>query len=109
MKPHNSVPALEGRGHRRLTLVGVFSVCVALAATVGQAPGASAQSDHGQHPLAFEQVDLVSDIPGMAELTDPAVRNPWGIAFGEDTPLWVANQFSEDPLSKVTVYAGANG
>jgi len=45
----------------------------------------------------------------MAKLTDPDVRNPWGIAFGEQTPLWVANQFSEDPKAMVTVYSGANG
>jgi len=90
--------------------VGVFSVCVALAATVGQAPGASAKSEHHSNDrMAFHQVNLVSDLPGMAQLTDPAVRNPWGIAFGEDTPLWVANQFSTGPTSKVTVYAGANG
>jgi uncharacterized protein (TIGR03118 family) len=60
---------------------------------------------------AFTQTNLVSDLPGTAALTDPAVRNPWGIAFGPTTPLWVDNQFSPDPSvpSKITLYRGANG
>ncbi len=72
---------------------------------------------------AFEQVNLVSDLPGVAPLLDPQVKNPWGIAFGPDTPLWVSNNFNPalgslcptcpptraDLLTKVTIYRGANG
>ena len=36
-------------------------------------------------------------------MTDPLVKNPWGIAFGPSTPLWVSNQFS----NTVTLYSGA--
>ncbi|MBA2559149.1 MAG: TIGR03118 family protein [Propionibacteriales bacterium] len=82
--------------------------------------GSSAQTV-GAHPdmRAFHQVNLVSDIKGMAKLTDPDVKNPWGIAFGPDTPLWVANQFNpdsavpnptpQDLVTEITVYSGANG
>jgi uncharacterized protein (TIGR03118 family) len=39
----------------------------------------------------FEQTNLVSDIPGMAQNTDPNLINPWGIADGGAFPFWVAN------------------
>jgi len=72
---------------------------------------------------AFRQVNLVSDIPGRAQLLDREVKNPWGIAFGDDTPIWVNNNFNPalaslcptcvpkpaDLLTKITLYSGANG
>ena len=45
-------------------------------------------------------------MPGLAPApVDPDVKNPWGIALGPQTPLWVANQNG----NKITVYRGANG
>jgi uncharacterized protein (TIGR03118 family) len=50
---------------------------------------ATAQS---QHAGAFRTTPLVADQASTgAPLTDPNVVNPWGIAFGPATPLWVAN------------------
>ncbi len=40
----------------------------------------------------YKQTNLVSDIPGMAQFTDPNLKNPWGISFGAATPFWVSNQ-----------------
>jgi uncharacterized protein (TIGR03118 family) len=101
---------------------------VILAAAMGVAtlvgPSAAAQaSTGGDGPDAFRQVNLVSDLPGVAPLLDKEVKNPWGIALGPDTPLWVNNNFnpalatlcpacvpkSEDLLTKITLYSGANG
>lgn len=31
----------------------------------------------------YVQTNLVSDIPGLAQVTDPNLKNPWGISFGE--------------------------
>ena len=81
-----------------------------------------ARSDGG-HGNAFRQVNLVSDVPGMATILDDQVKNPWGIAMGPTTPLWVNNNFNpasdcgsdncipkpEDLLTKITLYRGANG
>jgi uncharacterized protein (TIGR03118 family) len=94
-----------------------------LAATTSTGANAAATAKGGHDRGMFRQVNLVSDIPGMATLLDPAVKNPWGIAFGvgkNATPLWVNNQFNpasavpgipapEDLLTKVTLYRGANG
>jgi len=95
----------------------------ALGTPVGPATAAHVRH-HGGHN-AFKQVNLVSDIPGRARLLDKEVKNPWGIAFGprsSPTPLWVNNNFNpksdcgqncvpkpEDLLTKITLYAGANG
>lgn len=48
---------------------------------------ASACSDDNQ----FRVTDLVSDQPGLARVTDPALVNPWGIQVGDDGVVWVAN------------------
>src|SRR5437764_1543803 len=38
----------------------------------------------------FTQTNLVSDVPGMAATTDPNLVNPWGIAVGTNSGLWIA-------------------
>jgi uncharacterized protein (TIGR03118 family) len=49
-------------------------------------------------PLAAEPVqnsymvdNLVSDIPGLAPVTDANLANPWGIAFGPSTFFWISD------------------
>jgi len=42
----------------------------------------------------FVQTDLVSDVSGLAPQTDPDLKNPWGMSFGPNTPMWVSNQAS---------------
>jgi uncharacterized protein (TIGR03118 family) len=34
---------------------------------------------------------LVSDVPGMADYSDPNLVNPWGLASGPNTPFWIAD------------------
>lgn len=84
-----------------LALAGGALVCAAL--TPLGAAAASSRSTGGSG--GFRQVNLVSDKPGLARITDPDVRNPWGIALGPTTPLWVAN----NGTATATIYAGANG
>lgn len=53
----------------------------------------SASQDKGPHRgLRLNQVNLASDLPGMAPLTDPDLKNPWGISLSPTSPLWVSNQ-----------------
>ena len=42
--------------------------------------------------LKLNQVNLASDIPGMAPVTDPDLKNPWGISLSPTSPLWISNQ-----------------
>ncbi len=39
----------------------------------------------------YRVVELSSDLPGVAAAIDSRLKNPWGIAFGLNTPIWVAN------------------
>ena len=40
----------------------------------------------------FVQVNLVSDIPGLATITDPQLVNPWGVSHSTTSPFWSSNQ-----------------
>jgi uncharacterized protein (TIGR03118 family) len=85
---------------RSLTaLAGVGAVAALSAFTTAPVTLAGrADSDDGVH-----QVNLVSDLPGVAALTDPNLVNAWGLAFGPSTPIWVSN----NGTSTSTLYAGA--
>jgi uncharacterized protein (TIGR03118 family) len=69
----------------------------ALAALVPVGPAAAAQPGN-----AYHQTNLVSDLPGMAQLTAPDLVNPWGLAAGPTTPAWVADNGTD----KATIYRG---
>src|SRR5512143_2217614 len=51
----------------------------------------------------FNQVNLVSDIPGLALHTDPDLVNPWGISHSATSPFWV----SDNGMGVSTLYNGA--
>ena len=40
----------------------------------------------------FVQVNLVSDIQGLAKITDSNLVNPWGVAHSTTSPFWSSNQ-----------------
>ncbi|HXY25105.1 MAG TPA: TIGR03118 family protein [Candidatus Acidoferrum sp.] len=43
----------------------------------------------------YKQTDLVSDIPGMAPVTDPNLLNPWGLTRSPNgSPWWIGNNNS---------------
>jgi uncharacterized protein (TIGR03118 family) len=85
---------------------------VAAGALVTLAVGASAASASPAHPRAggYRQVNLVSNLPNVAPLTDPDLVNAWGLSASPGTdqapgsPLWV----SDNGADKTTLYAGAS-
>jgi len=44
------------------------------------------------HADAFIQTNLVSDVPGLATITDPLLINPWGLSHSPTSPFWTSNQ-----------------
>ncbi len=46
--------------------------------------------------------NLVSDLPGLADFTDPNLIDPWGVAFSATSPFWVGNNHS----GTSTLYSG---
>ncbi|HEY0487580.1 MAG TPA: TIGR03118 family protein [Mycobacteriales bacterium] len=70
----------------------------ALALGTGVAPVPAPAAPTGGYDL----VKLVSDRPGAARVTDPALVNPWGLALGPNTALWAADNGTDVS----TVYTG---
>src|SRR6266542_3322848 len=51
----------------------------------------------------YDQINLVSDIPGLAAVTDPNLKNPWGMSFTATSAFWV----SDAGTGVATLYNGA--
>ncbi|WP_331736938.1 TIGR03118 family protein [Streptomyces sp. NBC_00211] len=79
-----------------LTLGTVGALAAASPPPSGE-PGEAPQQHHG-----FRETDLVSDIPGRAEATDPNLANPWGLVTTRSGKLLVADNHTD----KATAYSG---
>jgi uncharacterized protein (TIGR03118 family) len=80
------------------------ALAVAAVALLALAPPVAADSRHSGRVIGhYTQRDLVSDLPGAAEVTDANLVNPWGLTFGPMTPAWVADNGTDVS----TLYAGA--
>jgi uncharacterized protein (TIGR03118 family) len=53
----------------------------------------------------LEQTNLVSNIPGVALVTDPSLQNPWGLASSGTSPWWVG----DNGTGISTLYNGTTG
>lgn len=51
----------------------------------------------------YVQTNLVSDVPGAAQFTDPDLVNAWGMSRAAGSPWWV----SDNGTGKTTLYNGA--
>lgn len=74
---------------RQILAAALFSVVAARAQT-----GANAYIQH----------NLVSDVPGLADVTDPNLIDPWGMSFSATSPYWVSNHGK----GNTTVYTNSN-
>jgi uncharacterized protein (TIGR03118 family) len=73
----------------RSRLAGIAALSLA---ALGLSSPASAQ---------YAQTNLVSNIPGLAAITDPRLVNPWGISRSATSPFWTSNQ----GMNSSTLYA----
>jgi uncharacterized protein (TIGR03118 family) len=76
----NAVFVIDTATNTVTTTVGVGSAPVGVA--IGPPPPITQR---------YAQINLVSDIPGLAAFTDKKLKNPWGIAFGPTSPFWIAD------------------
>src|SRR4051812_41636651 len=53
--------------------------------------------------VTFTQTNLLSDVPGRARATDPNLVNPWGLAVGLNSGIWVA----ENGKGRAATFDGA--
>jgi uncharacterized protein (TIGR03118 family) len=70
-----------------------LTLAVALPATTADAQSGSRHASHPtrHHAQTYTQTNLVSDLPGWAQKTDPNLVNPWGATFRGASPLWVSD------------------
>jgi len=70
----------------------------------GPAAAAAGHTGPGHHRFddGYAQINLVSDLPGVAQLQDPNLVNAWGLSSSPTSPLWV----SDNGGDKTTLYTG---
>jgi uncharacterized protein (TIGR03118 family) len=91
-------PSVFALGRQLRAVAVVAGLVAALAAPVGPATAAPTAN-------RFDQINVVSDLPGVAPILDPLLVNPWGLALSPTSPLWVANNSS----GTATLYRGDGG
>ncbi len=96
-----------GRLRRTLSVGAAAGTAVALLslASPAGAAGPATATSRSTHHRGYVQTNLVSDQPGVAQLTDASLVNAWGLSAGPATPLWV----SDNGADVSTLYRGAVG
>src|SRR4051794_40749586 len=80
----------------RLAPVVLAAGLVAAFVVAGAAPAAPPGTKYTVTPL-------VSNVPGLAPVTDPNVENAWGLARSATSPWWIADNGTD----RTSVYNGA--
>src|ERR1700730_5006259 len=75
---------------------------VALAASIAIVIAPRLRSVTDAVTPTFVQTNLVSDRPGLAKTTDSNLVNPWGMALGINSGVWIADNGS----GRATTYDG---
>ena len=98
-RKHRMASLIKRTGPRRI--IGALVLIIGAVAVVATAP--SRRSAATTVMTTFTQTNLVSDVPGLAAITDPNLVNPWGMTLGLNSGLWISDNHS----GKATVYDGA--
>jgi len=69
--------------------------------------GLSVSVLNAAHAGPFIQTNLVSDIAGLATITDPQLVNPWGVSHSPTSPIWTSNQ-AQNSATLYTVTGSTN-
>jgi len=82
--------------------IGTLAALTTMGAALVSLQPAQAE-DTGLAARSFVQTNLVSDVPGLAKVTDPNLKNPWGTSTAPGLPIWV----SDNNAGVATLYDGA--
>ena len=89
------MPAIRPRSRLGIVLAALSALALVLAGPADAHGG-------GKGANVYKKRNLVSDIDGVARITDANLVNPWGLAFGPATPAWV----SDNGTDVSTLYSG---
>ncbi len=90
------VAANAANGDGNLTDDHIYTSSVEITSAAPPPPPVIQATKYSQH-------NLVSDIAGLADQTDPNLINPWGIALAPTGPFWISN----NRTGTSTLYNGA--
>jgi uncharacterized protein (TIGR03118 family) len=105
MQTHRQ-PAIRSAGTKS-RLMAAVQLCSTVMIALGLALPAEA--------LLFQQTNLVTDDNGVnpARITDPSLKNAWGISYSPTSPFWVSDNatgvatlYRVDPITNVPVKQG---
>jgi uncharacterized protein (TIGR03118 family) len=77
-----------------LVVGAVLAVGGALSPLIAGASAATATTTLSGTSGTVLQTNMVSDLPGVASLTDPNLVNPWGVAESTGSPFWISDNNS---------------
>ena len=86
---------------RRMAFMSVFAFSLFLVVPIAAFAQFHVAQSHPLHGI-YQQTNLVSDLPGMAPVTDPNLVNPWGLVASPTSPWWI----SDNNAGKTTLYNG---
>jgi len=88
--------------NRTSKAIGTLAALTTMGAALVSLQPAQAE-DNGLAARSYVQTNLVSDVPGLAKVTDPNLKNPWGTSTAPGLPIWV----SDNNAGFTTLYDGA--
>jgi len=88
--------------NRTSKTIGMLAALTTIGAALVSLQPAQAD-DNGLAARSFVQTNLVSDVPGLAKVTDPNLKNPWGTSTAPGLPIWI----SDNNAGAATLYDGA--
>ena len=97
-----------------LVMIGLVTLIISIALIFGaQKTPVSASSEMAAKPSNtvmgpsqfYAQHNLISDVPGLADHTDPNLVNAWGLDASPTSPWWIADNGS----GKATLYNVSSG
>lgn len=85
----------HNRIHRRIRATVLTLAMISLLGAAFAEDGSKASMPNATAPVLaanqYQQKNLVSNLPGQADVTDPNLVNPWGLSRSSTSPWWVAD------------------
>jgi len=99
---------IKTTGQRTFRRIRLFGLSALAAVVFAPSPGRADNGSQNEFGL-YRQTNLVSDLPGVAQLQDTNLINAWGISFSSTSPFWVsANGSGRSVLYSVTNDSSGN-